>query len=1016
MAAPKAKTKMTRSNWSKAKRPNTKSHDLSVSRNVTVMARYGAKSLGNYAVSYMSRDNAAVAPVDDVGVKSHDIDVLVSDEDVALNDVSRESMGIAKEHRLFDSKNDSFSKLLLAEKLEKFSKAQKSGHTPIIEVVSFSQDYLIEQQILSSDFKDQKGLVARSLDDTKLRKAIQSSMKQMAEQSGFSELEYVAAIHGNTTHPHVHIAMIETDDDADGRLAAREASDQLLDEVEDVKSLGKSPAAISYDKSHHVKNTVERGMMRQSEMDYFRQEIDNSLTNMSQLVSVRDLEYQQSYASVVNLDVTRQAYHDENFMADFAQVAAILRKPIHEDSVVTLALDRRIEKMSRQLLSGTDFGQKDYMTMQYRLGLKLAKEKALRDAILIHSTESPTFDDVEDYRTMGLDPQKYNGIVLTPSQFLDKEPDLPGQVYTNYVERYQKFINEPSLAHLDGLVLKRPEDFDVTKSVSKFMARQDQQLVDMTKASVYQMLMTVKASDPIAKDIKASLAVALKNIRPGVDVGLDKKGDKDHVKSFQKRLRTLGVQKPLLGNRVSTIVSSAETHRQVDTLPREIKSARELLVNEYNDSIHDIDAMMTITKGKKLHKEQRYQVLQESRNLREVVLGKGDLTQAGSMLHAALSAEIYDTGSLDRVHKLKLGDRESLFAAYRETTVGKLAAVKTAVQDLNQGASFSEPSSQQTLRTNLTDTLEEMADGYASKLKYVSEISDIVKLPEDDEKEALAQLMLSQALWRQGMDEGLAARDIEQNIKSQQNLSTRDKLATAMTLNLNELSANIETSTEKAEAIVEQMTFNSDNLTAKSFDPSKLLNDHIVHNQLVGYEHAYDNTDENGIDDDLDIVYDPATYECIVQNQNVIKQSTIVKSLTEKEEMSLSLVIGHFADKAYAKPKTAEDLERDRRESQGLSYQDLVVVDNDIARAYDSDREKELYDRQQILANVSDVELERNIQALESYQRNMALKNKAEKHEFDKDDDLVLTRDNDLSLAETRQQDNDKDRDEGISR
>ena len=47
MAVPKAKTKMTRSNWSRSKRPNTKTKDLALSQNVTVMSRYAAKVLRN---------------------------------------------------------------------------------------------------------------------------------------------------------------------------------------------------------------------------------------------------------------------------------------------------------------------------------------------------------------------------------------------------------------------------------------------------------------------------------------------------------------------------------------------------------------------------------------------------------------------------------------------------------------------------------------------------------------------------------------------------------------------------------------------------------------------------------------------------------------------------------------------------------------------------------------------------------------------------------------------------------
>lgn len=1024
MAAPKAKTKMTRSNWSKSKRPNTKSRDLAVSKNVTVMVRYGSKDIGRYATTYMSRDNAAIPALEDIGVKPHDIDVDITSDDVAKNDISRESMGAKQENRLFDSANKSLSKLELAEKLKVFSSAQKAGHTPIIEVVSFSKDYLQHQNILSKSFTDEKGLITRSLDDSKLRIAIADSVERMATQSGFSKLEYVAAIHGNTQHPHVHIAMIETDDNATGRLAAREDNDQLANDADDTKIIGKSPAAISYDRKNHVQNTVERGMIRQSEMDYFRQEIDHSLTNMSQLVTVRDLEYQQTYASVVNLDVMRQAYHDKEFVADFTRVASLLRKPIHETTMVTQALDYRVEKMSRQLLSGSDFGQKEYMSTQYRLGVKLTKEKALRNAILIHSTESPSEADVEDYRTMGLDADKYNGVVLTPTQFLEKHGDLDPKTHLAYVDRYTSFIKEPNLRNLDGLVLKRPDDLNIDDNLGKFLEKQDQQLVNMTKASIYQMLMDVKSTDVGAKDIRDSLVSSLKSVHTAnhqVDQIKGKDNSDDYVKSFQKRLRSLGVQKPLIGDKLSEIVAEAESYSQPETMPTEIKSARTLLQNEYKDNIQDLDAMMTISKGKRLPKEQRQELLEQSRNLRELTLGKGNLTSAGSMLHAALSAEIYNTGSLNRVHKLKLGERESLFAAYRETTVGKLAAVKTAVEDLNQGVSFTEPQSQQSLRSELTDTLDEMADGYEARLEYVSKVEDIAKLPDDAEKKALTQLMLSQALWRQGMDEGLAAKDIQQNIKEHESLSDQDKLATAMTLRLNELSSNIEVSIDRSSSIVEEMRLSQNGLDDDHFDSSKLLNDHIVHQSLQKVDDT-ENTVDVVEDEPLDVVYNPDSYALLVQNKQVMKQRTVAKQLSDTERLSLNLVVGHFNEAMHVKNDDFDQLEEQRRESERLSYEDLVIVDNDIAIAYDKDNERELYEKQQLLANITDVELLHNVQSLDVYERNMSQridvpdKDAEIVHDIEHEIETVAAKEPIVEINHAPKNDQDKDRDKGITR
>lgn len=1017
MAVPKAKTKMTRSNWSRSKRPNTKTKDLALSQNVTVMSRYGSKSIAKYASTYMSRDNAAMPPIDDVGVKPHDIDDITDDALVAENDISRDSMGIHRERRLFDASSNGLTYDEMLKKIKIFEKAQASGHTSIIQVISFSQKYLCDQNVLSKDFSDVKGQLARSLDDSKLRIAIRSSVAKMAEQSGFSNLEYVAAIHGNTNHPHVHVAMIETDDNATGRLAAREKTDQLADDAENnYKSIGKSPAALAYDRKHHLTSTVERGMMRQSEIDFFRQEIDNSLTNMSDLVTVRDLEYQRTYASVVNLDVLRHAHHDKAFMNDFAQVVALLKKPIKQDTVVNLALDRRVERMSRTLLSGSDFGQTKYMAAQYQLAVKLAKEQALAKAVMIHSAETPSQETVDDYATMNLDVSKYNGVVLTPSEFSDQNQDLNPQIYLDYVTRYKSFIETPSMSNLEGLVLRLPKELDTTENVKDIVSRQDQMLVDMTKSSVYQMLSHVKKDDVVGADIRQSLAKSLKNIRGNYLAGVSESDEKsDEIKSFQKRLRSVGVRNSSPDDTLAEIVTTAEHGRVIDRAPDEIKSARELLKSTYKENINDLDAMMTVSAGRHLSKDDRQDLLEKSRNLRELTLGTGDLSNAGSMLHAALSAEIYNTGSLERVHKLKLGEREELFLAYKEATLNKVAAITVAIDDLNKGISFSEPVRQQSMRSDLTDTLKDMSDGYASKLEFVDKIEEIAKLPDADEKEAIAQLMLSQAIWREGMDAGLASAEIEDRIKSQSDLSTQDKLAITMSMSLNELSNDIEEQTYKAVKIAQEMSSeNNDN----DFDASKLLNDHLRQNRLKSVDNTYTSEDVSLIDSD--IVYNPANYEFVVDNQNIVKRDVFAKSLSENEVMQLNVVVKHFDDavKNQNTDIVLANLEKERRESQKLSMQDVVILDNEIKMSYDRLVEKDLYERQQRLANVHDLTLSNDVKSLESYE--MSTKQHqvvVETHKPEHQDEAVIQH----TTANTIEKDRNalaknKDKDKGLSR
>lgn len=968
MVAPKARTKMTRSNWSRHKRPKTKGADLARSQNVTVMSRYGGKSIARYATTYMSRDNAAVPPVEDVGVQAHDVGTEVDAAGVAESDISRESMGAKRERRLFDETANGLTHEELVKKVQAFNEAQKKGHTPIIQVVSFSQAYLREQQILADGFTDEKGHLTQSLDDAKLRLAIRDSVTKMAEQAGFSKLEYVAAIHGNTQHPHVHLAMIETDDDATGRLAAREPNNQLDDDVEDEKVIGKSPAALAYDRKHKVNTTVERGMMRQSELDYFRQEIDHSLTNMSSLVNVRDLEYQQTYAATVNLDVLRQGYHDKKFVKDFTKIALSLQKPVKEDTPVVDALDRRVEKLSRELLSGKDFGQTKFMEMQYKLGTKLSTEKALETAVFVHSGEIPSAETVADYETMGLKPTQYNGVVLTPSEFADANPDLDASYYTSYVDRYKGFIEKPSVTQLDGLVLRVPDEMDVTEDVRHFVAQQDQALVNTTKAAVYKLLANVNETDTTPQAIETALTRSLKNVRSN-QLELSDDDTQTEVKAFQKRLHAVGVQHPLIDNRLSKVIVDAESARQIDTVPVEITQAKHLLKQTYQENIQDLDRMFVSSQGKHLPREDREALLESNRNLREVTLGTGELTEAGSMLHAALSSEIYNTGTLERVHKLKLGDRESLFEGYREYTLGKLTAITAAVDDLNKGVSFSEPAMQQSMRTELTNTLTEMSDGYATKLEYVDKVAEIAKLPEPDERAAVAQLMLAQVMWRQGMDEGLASADIEKRIKATAELSTEDKLATAMTLTLNELDTTIDMATERAEEIA--ATMKRDAQDSKAFDASKALQNEVNHLRLSQIPTTYAAVAEPPA---ADVMYDPAKYTLVVDDHRVVERDTLVRPLRDAENLSLGVAVKLYGQAERPKNSQINDLEaleKERRDSQRLSYKDMVVVDKVITATYAVNTEKELYHDQQRLGNVNDAELVSNLAALDTYEMTM---------------------------------------------
>lgn len=945
---------MTRSNWSKKSRTN-KGRDLQRSQKITVMTRYGSKSIGRYATTYMNRDRAAV-PQAEPGILEHDINAEIQESDVAKEDVSRETSNENHERRLFDDKQLAMSKRILQKKLIAFEKAQKAGHTPIIQVVSFADDYLREMNVSKNNMTQKPS--GQTLDDAKLRLSMQSAIAKMAKRAGFKKLEYLAAIHGNTAHPHVHIAMIETDDSATGRLAAREPSDQFDEEGVTERLLGKTKAAKDFDKAHGVSDTVERGMMRQSELDYFRQEIDSSLQNMSRLVNVRDLEKQQTYALVVNQDVMREARHNKHFIKGFVETYQDLQKGFEGREDATKALDIRVEKLARELLSGSDFGQKDFMRAQIRLGQRLGEERALEYGLMIHAHDEPTAAIKADYETMDLDAKDYNGLVLAPSEFADSHQDASAKVLEYYVESYQQFIKEPNLKNLDGLVLADAKDLDSSRFVKEFVEKQDQLLVGTTKNSIYELLSDAKDRGLDGQKTAKALNQSLKVVHGSPN------GD-----SFKSRLHAVGVRPDVLDDELLKSIAKASDNRKINSMPKEIQVARDFLKDNYQDALKDLDAMSQITNKKKLSKEDRMRLYENSRDLRRQVLGAGDLTKSGSMLHAALSEEVAGTGSLKRVHKLKVGESNELFLAYEQNTAEKVAAAKAMREDLDRGVSFSEPKDQSDMRRSLSRVLKNLAEGYESRLDYVQEIKTISKMPDAEEKEALAQLKLNEALRRQGIDEGKSFKEIQKEIDSSSKWSAEDKLATAMTLHLKESKADIDEQRKLAIELAHELQEKQKTFTDKrNFDASKTLQEELRHQNLVGLQDVIDQRKDAFVEKQ-DLIYNPSKYQVIVNGEQLAKRDEKVHELDEKTILSLNRLIDPNAE-----VKTDfVTLQKERLDSQKIAFDDLTVNDA-IQRYYDTDVEKGLYNKEQELANISDDELQRDLDDWRNYQRNFRRK------------------------------------------
>lgn len=889
MSAPKAKTKMTRSNWPKANRPKTKSHALHTSQQVTVMSRFGGKSLANYATTYMSRDKAAIPAVDDVEMVPHvDNDGEVLTEELVPENVSRQSMGLSQESRLFDGEHLGLSDLEVSQKVQAFEQAQKKGHTPIIQVVSFAPEYLQNQHVLETNDLSTKGYLGSQLDDTKLRIAIQQSVQAMAKQAGFADLEYVAAIHGNTEHPHVHLAMIETDDNADERLAARVVTDQADDNQDQL--IGKSPAAKAYDKAHHVTNTVERGMMRQSELDYFRQNIDHSLKNIGQLATVRDLEYQQTYAQVISGRALAKEHANDQFVADFVEVSHMLQQNLTAETPVYEALDLRVSQMSRQLLSGVEVGQTEYLQKQVKFAKQLALEASLKNTLAEHANDKPSFQVIEEYRSMNLEPDDYNGAVLTPSEMMAQDQTVNRTQYFNYVAQYQQFIEEPNIQHMNGLIVR--DKLDTNDLVKDYVKNQEQLLVDTTKATVYDMLQDVKASGATSQEIADGLKGVTKT--RSREHLVKQVADNVQIDSLQKQLAKRQVKPEYLAqDKTLQMIAHVNQLHVLPNMPKEIQSAHTLLKNEYGDHIEDLTGLLKTVDGVQDESDEDLRwLVKKNQSMQRLAVQDGEITASGQMLYAVMAADIRKDGATTRLNQLSEDDQVNLINDYQVHTTGKMATIQAVKADLDGSASLTEPASVQDTRQTLSDAMGALNDIYAARLEYVDTVVEINEMTPSQRQQVMTNELLSEAMWRQGVDQGQSFQEIQANIKAAQQLSPQEQLAKATQLRLTELDNHLAETSQQVDELAEKWV--TQQVSPDDRSVMEIVADEVQQQSLHELPQTLDI--QHAVDKPVDIMYNASQGTLVVDNEVMVSEIEPKESFTVDEAMALNLVIGSVKD------------------------------------------------------------------------------------------------------------------------
>ena len=112
--------------------------------------------------------------------------------------------------RAFGSKGISLSHDELIESSDEIQKAFDEGHTVQKIVLSFTEKYLRDTEVLDSNFKHRgRGSYRGQIDQLKLRRAISNGVENMMKAGGYVNPEWVGTIQVDTSHVHAHLALVD---------------------------------------------------------------------------------------------------------------------------------------------------------------------------------------------------------------------------------------------------------------------------------------------------------------------------------------------------------------------------------------------------------------------------------------------------------------------------------------------------------------------------------------------------------------------------------------------------------------------------------------------------------------------------------------------------------------------------------------------------------------------------------------------------------------------------------------
>lgn len=200
---------------------------MGLKQSIVFKSKFSTKTPGNYILHYTSEEEKT-EPLEiydyitQYTPRYSATEMLrqqgASEIDVQNNDREMTS----KNGVMFGTHGLSYSEKMLKEAARRTQKATDEGHVPILQVISFSHEYLVEKGIVPSDMpepnEDKGENYKGKVDQLKLRQAITDMMRKMHQDMGFSDPEWGATIHLDTQNVHVHLTTVETGEPKSKRL------------------------------------------------------------------------------------------------------------------------------------------------------------------------------------------------------------------------------------------------------------------------------------------------------------------------------------------------------------------------------------------------------------------------------------------------------------------------------------------------------------------------------------------------------------------------------------------------------------------------------------------------------------------------------------------------------------------------------------------------------------------------------------------------------------------------------